>query len=66
MMIKTQDGVELKRGDYAYEVGRSLEGRYVPVRGTIHTGSNDISNEDRCWSTWQLCQLKCDKLNDVL
>ena len=62
-MITTLDNVKLKRGQHAWEVGVTVDGEYRPTRGTIQTGSNDITNPNKCWSNWELCKEECDRLN---
>lgn len=64
-MIITVDLVTLKKGEFAFEIGVSDKGQYLPVRGIVHgRGTSAIQNEGRCWYDYNLCLSECKKLHE--
>ena len=62
-MITTLDGIKAKRGESVWEIGVSLKGVYIQTRSIVHSSTNPVSNEERCWKSYDLCQKECDKRN---
>lgn len=63
-MIKTLDGFKIKKGKNVWEIGVTIDGVYMPTRGTYGSSTNPIHFEDRCWKSYRLCKLECDKKNE--
>lgn len=59
----TLDGVKLKRGDPAWEVGITLKGAYRPTMGYYLSTTTPIFKLDGCWSDYLKCKKECAILN---
>lgn len=66
-MIKTLDGLKLKRGEIGFIVGVTLQGVYMPCRVKAHSTnpSYSIPDETKVYSMRSSCQVECDRLNQL-
>jgi precorrin-6B methylase 2 len=62
-MITTLDKIKAKKGQHVWEIGITTKGVYAPTASTVHSKTNPITNPERCWKSYELCQKECDKLN---
>lgn len=62
-MIITLDGIKAKRGESVWKIGITLKGVYMPTRSIVHSSTNPVSNEEKCWKYYDLCEKECRKLN---
>ncbi len=63
-MITTIDGKLKKRGEWVWEIGwdgTPGEAGYTPTKSKVHHWS--LINPDRCWESYGLCLIECEKLN---
>lgn len=63
MPLTTKDGITLKRGDYAWEVGVTTKGVYQPTRSRYGVGEFQVLKKDECFGLWENCQRLCEEMN---
>lgn len=64
-MIITIDGERKKRGDFVYEIGVTVDGKYMPVKSLIGSSRMPLTNPDKCWASRESCQAECNYKNEI-
>ena len=64
-MIITLDNHKLRKYDKVWEIGVTIYGIYVPTLSIYGSSKNPLSNEERCWKSYELCLAECDRKNSL-